>query len=198
MDRDADPRGGLLLPAEWNQEDFSVAEMDPEARPRARGTPSGARRKRDGQPGLTSRAGGLNGCARGGQKTVVVQHVQVSEGGQAIVTAEIKTGVGASEPRGTEQKMTDEPQDHGWRAHLDLAHAASRCGARRKRDGKPCCQPAMPNGRCRVHGGLEHRPTNTRGPGDGPAGPTGSTGTTRPRRSECGERRVSSIRCFGN
>jgi hypothetical protein len=33
--------------------------------------------------------------------------------------------------------MTDEPQDHGWRAHLDLAHAAPRCGARRKRDGKP-------------------------------------------------------------
>src|SRR5215203_2485310 len=26
--------------------------------------------------------------------------------------------------------MTDEPQDHGWRAHLDLAHAAPRCGAR--------------------------------------------------------------------
>ena len=49
--------------------------------------------------------------------------------------------------------MTDEPQDHGWRAHLDLAHAAPRCGARRNRDGKPCCQPAMPNGRCRVHGG---------------------------------------------
>ena len=43
--------------------------------------------------------------------------------------------------------MTDEPQDHGWRAHLDLAQAASRCAARRKRDGKPCCQPAMPNGR---------------------------------------------------
>ena len=59
--------------------------------------------------------------------------------------------------------MTDEPHDHGWRAHLDLAHAASRCGARRKRDGKPCCQPAMPNGRCRVHGGLSTGPRTPEG-----------------------------------
>jgi hypothetical protein len=35
----------------------------------------------------------------GGQQTVVVQHVQVSEGGQAIVAGEIKAGVGAREPR---------------------------------------------------------------------------------------------------
>src|SRR5215207_1589781 len=59
--------------------------------------------------------------------------------------------------------MTDEPQDHGWRAHLDLAQAACRCGARRKRDGKPCCQPAMPNGRCRVHGGLSTGPRTPEG-----------------------------------
>src|SRR5215204_6950874 len=70
---------------------------------------------------------------------------------------------GASEPGGPRQKLTDEPHDHGWRAHLDLAHAASRCGARRKRDGKPCCQPAMPNGRCRVHGGLSTGPRTPEG-----------------------------------
>lgn len=29
-----------------------------------------------------------------------------------------------------------------------------RCGAKRKRDGKPCEGIAMPNGRCRVHGGA--------------------------------------------
>ena len=28
-----------------------------------------------------------------------------------------------------------------------------KCGARCKSTGKPCLQPAMPNGRCRVHGG---------------------------------------------
>jgi hypothetical protein len=29
-----------------------------------------------------------------------------------------------------------------------------RCGARGKRTGLPCRNPAMPNGRCRLHGGL--------------------------------------------
>ena len=32
-------------------------------------------------------------------------------------------------------------------------HQAQRCGAR-TRSGKPCRSPAMPNGRCRMHGGL--------------------------------------------
>ena len=31
-------------------------------------------------------------------------------------------------------------------------NAAPRCGAR-TRTGSSCCQPAMPNGRCRLHGG---------------------------------------------
>ena len=53
--------------------------------------------------------------------------------------------------RGPGQKMTDLPHAHGWRAHLDKAHAAPRCGAKR-RDGGSCTSPAMPNGRCRMHG----------------------------------------------
>src|SRR4051794_19141566 len=32
-------------------------------------------------------------------------------------------------------------------------HLSRRCGARTRR-GKPCRSPAMPNGRCRMHGGL--------------------------------------------
>lgn len=41
----------------------------------------------------------------------------------------------------------------------DQAHACNpfkeipKCGARSKRTGKPCQQPAMANGRCRLHGG---------------------------------------------
>ncbi len=31
--------------------------------------------------------------------------------------------------------------------------AGPKCGARRKRDGEPCEQRALPNGRCRFHGG---------------------------------------------
>jgi hypothetical protein len=44
-------------------------------------------------------------------------------------------------------------------APLDLALnrlpdiAAPRCGARSKRTGKPCQGAAMPNGRCKLHGG---------------------------------------------
>jgi len=39
-------------------------------------------------------------------------------------------------------------------AKVNLAkNAAPRCGAARKRDGKPCCNPAMKNGRCDWHGG---------------------------------------------
>jgi len=32
-------------------------------------------------------------------------------------------------------------------------HRSPRCGAR-TRAGSPCRSPAMPNGRCRLHGGL--------------------------------------------
>ena len=36
---------------------------------------------------------------------------------------------------------------------MQLAYApGQRCGAR-TRSGKPCQSPAMPNGRCRMHGG---------------------------------------------
>ena len=31
---------------------------------------------------------------------------------------------------------------------------APRCGAKGKRTGEPCKAPAMPNGRCRLHGGM--------------------------------------------
>src|SRR6516165_5592652 len=42
------------------------------------------------------------------------------------------------------------------RARLEVlldANASPRCGARSKRTGKPCRDAAMPNGRCKLHGG---------------------------------------------
>jgi hypothetical protein len=42
---------------------------------------------------------------------------------------------------------------HSWRRALDVAHSQPRCGAR-TRKGSPCRGPAMPNGRCRMHGGA--------------------------------------------
>jgi hypothetical protein len=39
------------------------------------------------------------------------------------------------------------------KANIEAFHAGPRCGAARKRDGKPCENPAMKNGRCDLHGG---------------------------------------------
>ncbi len=38
-----------------------------------------------------------------------------------------------------------------------------RCGARCKRTGRPCQQPAMPNHRCRLHGGKSTGPRTPEG-----------------------------------
>ena len=45
-----------------------------------------------------------------------------------------------------------------WRLMLDRARAAPRCGAR-TRAGGLCQGPAMPNGRCRMHGGPAGAPS---------------------------------------
>jgi hypothetical protein len=43
------------------------------------------------------------------------------------------------------------------KTNLAAFNAAPRCGAARKRDGAPCCNPAMKNGRCGLHGGKTPR-----------------------------------------
>jgi len=46
--------------------------------------------------------------------------------------------------------------------HVNTLNGAKTCGAKSKRTGKPCRQPAMPNGRCRLHGGKSTgRPITT-------------------------------------
>ena len=49
-----------------------------------------------------------------------------------------------------------------WRTTLPKAQAAPRCGAR-TRSGCPCRAPAMPNGRCRMHGGRSTGPRTAEG-----------------------------------
>jgi hypothetical protein len=46
---------------------------------------------------------------------------------------------------------------------LVRANAAPRCGARSKRTGLPCRAAAMPNGRCKVHGGKSTGPRTPEG-----------------------------------
>ena len=60
-----------------------------------------------------------------------------------------------------ERKSTDRA-----RARLEAllkANAAPRCGARSKRTGKPCQGAAMPNGRCKFHGGKSTGPRTPEG-----------------------------------
>ncbi len=49
-----------------------------------------------------------------------------------------------------------------WRITLPLAQACPRCGAR-TRSGSACRSPAMPNGRCRMHGGKSTGPRTAEG-----------------------------------
>src|SRR5258708_21360795 len=69
-------------------------------------------------------------------------------------------------------KMSDEPLARERepiervRARLEAlvrANAAPRCGARSKRTGLPCRAAAMPNGRCKVHGGKSTGPRTPEG-----------------------------------
>ena len=46
---------------------------------------------------------------------------------------------------------------------LVMSNAAPRCGARSKRTGKPCRAAAMPNGRCKLHGGKSTGPRTPEG-----------------------------------
>jgi hypothetical protein len=58
------------------------------------------------------------------------------------------------------EPLEREPIDR-MRARLEAllkANAAPRCGARSKRTGKPCRGAAMPNGRCKLHGGKSTGP----------------------------------------
>ncbi len=53
--------------------------------------------------------------------------------------------------------MADEPHELGWKAHLPLAHAGPRCGAK-NRAGGSCRAPAMAKERCRSPGGKSPGP----------------------------------------
>jgi len=63
------------------------------------------------------------------------------------------------------EPLEREPIDR-VRARLEAllkANAAPRCGAHSKRTGKPCRGAAMPNGRCKFHGGKSTGPRTPEG-----------------------------------
>jgi hypothetical protein len=59
--------------------------------------------------------------------------------------------------------MASEPHEGILLSRLEQARAAPRCGAKGKRRGEPCKAPAMPNGRCRFHGGKSTGPRTPEG-----------------------------------
>ena len=75
-------------------------------------------------------------CAR-----ATVEHVHVHEGGQAIVGNVETQGVGCYPSRRINLMQSK-----------SAMHQSPRCQARTRR-GTECQSPAMPNGRCRMHGG---------------------------------------------
>src|SRR5437016_12381081 len=80
-----------------------------------------------------------------GQQKVTVEHVHVHAGGQAVAGMVETPGVGSDRNQRINPVQSKLPMHR-------------RCGAR-TRSGSRCQSPAMPNGRCRMHGGLsrEHR-----------------------------------------
>jgi hypothetical protein len=68
--------------------------------------------------------------------------------------------IGQEQPGMTLEDLVGRQPD--WRITMPLAHASPRCGAR-TRACTPCRSPAMPNGRCRMHGGASTGPRTPEG-----------------------------------
>src|SRR3954453_3210024 len=77
--------------------------------------------------------------------------------------ARLRLGGGLGELEGASAKMSNGPHAQGPVSPMALAHTAPRCAARRKSDGGSCQQPAMANGRCRMHGGKSTGPRTGEG-----------------------------------
>ena len=91
------------------------------------------------RPGL-KRALALDLLANGREPVVHKVHVD-NRGGQAVIADTVQT------PGGGGEDMDNPLHSKAW-----ALHRAPRCGVR-TRSRKPCQSPAMPNGRCRMHGG---------------------------------------------
>ena len=63
-----------------------------------------------------------------------------------------------------EPKVSEDPMRPcaPWQRGLALAQSATRCGARTRRQTS-CQAAAMPNGRCRMHGGASTGPRTVEG-----------------------------------
>ena len=104
---------------------------------------------------------------KGVRQVVRVERVMVAAGGQAVVgnvqaggagNMQHGEGVGHDEGTGREPHATPARLAHD----ATLGAVLPRCGAM-TRAGAPCRSPAMPNGRCRMHGGTSTGPRTAAG-----------------------------------
>jgi hypothetical protein len=119
---------------------------------------------------------------RSGQQRVVVEHVTVAAGGQAIVGAVMPGGGGRVATTNNEPHT----QRRGWLRNGNAPGdptQARRCGARTRRQ-TTCRGPAMRNGRCRMHGGTSTGPRTSEGI-ERSRRAAGSTARTHVRRAPC-------------
>ena len=96
-----------------------------------------------------------------GPQVVRVERVVVHEGGQAIV-GNVQPVVGGGGVMTSDRGENPMQPDRRLANLTGKPNAAPRCGAR-TRAGTPCCQPAMVNRRCRMHGGASTGPRTPEG-----------------------------------
>ena len=107
----------------------------------------------------------------GGKQHVVVQHVNVESGGQAIVAGAVGPGGGQARGEG-KSKMRDEP--HGPWAWDLKAEGPAAVRRKERSTGCACRKPAMANGRCRIAWWPRARDRDSSRPRAQPQGPLGS------------------------
>src|SRR3954469_8729924 len=91
---------------------------------------------------------------RGNKQTFEVRHVHIHPGGQGVVGIinSLKDGISGGKTGST--ALDSSPGSESQHNAKPIAHAPEpRCGAR-TRSRRSCQAPAMPNGRCRMHGGT--------------------------------------------
>ncbi|MDB2439173.1 hypothetical protein N9W89_10685 [Hellea sp.] len=87
----------------------------------------------------------LNKYRKGNKQTVVVKHVHIHDGGQAVIDSSVRMPCASEHDRGG---VVSEPSNNPMQTN-----STGLCGAK-TRSGRSCLNGQMSNGRCRMHGGL--------------------------------------------
>ena len=109
----------------------------------------------------------LDRLLNGARQTVLVQHITVGDGGQAVVAGNVeprdRVCCHAAFFQGETARMSEAPHETNGNALSQRPQprpvAAHTPGA----PALPCQKPAMPNGRCRLHGGASTGAQDARG-----------------------------------